>query len=272
MFNSGAGVAARCYRHFARFLAASGIPVLTYDFRGIGLSKPITLRRFPATIEDWAEFDCAAAIDWLRSRCKPAQLIGVGHSVGSMLFGGAPNSEKLAKLVMIGAHTGFYGDYRRAYRLPMAVLWHGVMPALTNVFGFFPGQLLRLGDDIPKGVAMQWARRRTPIFRSSVAASQFDRMQRFFERCSQTQLDTLMLTFTDDGFATKAGAARVREYFPKLNVEHWLISPSQMGLKRIGHFGFFRREAQSSLWPPILKYLTTDREAASDPYGVVTHV
>lgn len=243
--------------------------MLTYDFRGIGLSKPSTLRRFPATIEDWSEFDCAAAIGWLRSQCKPAQLIGVGHSVGSMLFGGAPNSEKLAKLVMIGAHTGFYGDYRRAYRLPMALLWHGVMPALTNVFGFFPGQLLRLGDDIPKGVAMQWARRRTPIFRSSVATSQSDRMQHFFERCSQTQLDTLMLTFTDDGFATKAGAARVREYFPKLNVEQWLISPSQMGLNRIGHFGFFRREAQSSLWPLVLEYLMKVPGTARDPEGVL---
>ena len=55
VFNSGAGIASKRYRHFARFLAASGIPVLTYDYRGIGLSKPSTLRGFPATIEDWAE-------------------------------------------------------------------------------------------------------------------------------------------------------------------------------------------------------------------------
>ena len=272
MFNSGAGVAAKRYRHFARFLAASGIGVLTYDYRGIGLSKPSTLRRFSATIEDWAEFDCAAAIDWLHARCKHAHLIGFGHSVGSLLFGGAPNSGKLSNLVMVGPHTGFYGDYRPTYRLPMAVLWHGVMPVLTNVFGFFPGQLLRLGDDIPKGVAMQWARRRKPIFRSSVAASQIHRMQRFVERCSQTQLDTLMLTFTDDGFATEAGASRVREYFPKLIVEHWVISPPQMGLTRIGHFGFFRSEARSSLWPPILKHLSSGRVATSDPLRVVTRV
>ena len=260
VFNSGAGIASSHYRHFARFLASSGIPVLTYDYRGIGLSKPTTLRHFPATIEDWAEFDCAAAIDWLRSRCKSARLVGVGHSVGSLLFGGAPNSAKLANLVMIGAHTGFYGDYGAAYRLPMALLWHGVMPVLTTLFGYFPGQLLRLGEDIPKGVAMQWARRRTPIFRLSPEASPSDRSQRLLTRFSQTQISTLIVTFTDDRFATEAGAARVRDYFPKLIVEHWLISPSQVGVKRIGHFGFLRRKARSSIWPLLLKSLTEMRE------------
>jgi len=156
---------------------------------------------------------------------------------------------------MIGAHTGYYGDYRPAYRLPMAILWHGVMPVFTNLFGYFPGQLLRLGDDIPKGVAMQWAGRRRPISSTSLATPTLSRMQRFVERCSKTKIDTLIVTFTDDGFATAAGAKRVRDYFPNLTVEHWLVSPSQVGVERIGHFGFFRQEAASSMWPLVVKYL-----------------
>jgi len=89
-------------------------------------------------------------------------------------------------------------------------------------------------------------------------------MQRLVKRFSQTQLNALILTFTDDGFATEAGAARVRDYFPRLAVEHWLISPSQVGLKRIGHFGFFRQEARFSMWPKLVKYLTSAQEAALD--------
>ena len=262
VFNAGAGIVSKSYRNFASFLAVSGIPVLTYDYRGIGQSKPPSLRHFSATIEDWAEFDCAAAIDWMHSRCAQARLVGIGHSVGSLLFGGAPNSGKLDGLIMIGAHTGFYGDYRRSYRLPMAVLWHAVMPAFTHLFGYFPGRLLRLGDDIPKGVAMQWARRRTPISRSSSTALPINRMQRLVKRFSQTKLDTLIVTFTDDGFATEAGAARVRDYFPRLTVEHWLISPSQIGVKRIGHFGFFRQQARFSMWPKIVNYLDSAQNGA----------
>jgi predicted alpha/beta hydrolase len=263
VFNCGAGIASRHYRHFAQFLASSGIPVLTYDYRGIGLSKPATLRKFQATIEDWAEYDCAAAIDWLSVRTKKTRVFGVGHSVGSILFCGAPNSSVLAGLVMIGAHTAYYGDYRQAYRLPMAVLWHGVMPVLTSIFGFFPAKLLRLGDDIPKGVAMQWARRRTPIFGPQSAGVHSERMRRLVGRLSKAEFDALILTITDDGFATKAGAARVREFLPLLHINHQLISPAQAGRKRLGHFGFFRREASETLWPIVLRHLKTQSELES---------
>ena len=60
----GAGIAAAAYRRFAGFLAEAGIPVLTYDYRGIGASRPKALRGFRAAIEDWAEYDCGGAIAW----------------------------------------------------------------------------------------------------------------------------------------------------------------------------------------------------------------
>ena len=46
VLHGGAGIAAQRYRYFARFLARAGVPVLTYDYRGIGLSRPATLRGF----------------------------------------------------------------------------------------------------------------------------------------------------------------------------------------------------------------------------------
>jgi len=260
LVNCGAGIPARHYRRFAEYLASVGIAALTYDYRGIGLSRPQAMRHFTATIEDWAEHDCRAAIDWLRARCPDATLVGIGHSVGGVLFGGAPNAHLLARFVMLGAHTGYYGDYRRTYRLPMALLWHGVMPTMTALFGYFPARMLRLGDDIPKGVAMQWAKRRSPFVRRAPHLPR-DRMGRLVDRCAQLQGDALILTFTDDGFATAAGAARVREFFPMLNVEHWVIAPADVGARRLGHFGFFRRAAAAAIWPRLLAHLTGNGSA-----------
>ena len=254
LVNCGAGIPARHYARFAEYLASVGIAVLTYDYRGIGLSRPQAMRHCAATIEDWAEHDCCAAIAWLRARCPDATLVGIGHSVGGVLFGGAPNAHLLSRFVMLGAHTGYYGDYRRTYRLPMALLWHGVMPAMTALFGYFPARMLRLGDDIPKGVAMQWAKRRSPFVRRAPHLPR-DRMGRLVDRCAQLQGDALILTFTDDGFATAAGAARVREFFPSLNVEHWVIAPADVGARRLGHFGFFRRAAAVAIWPRLLTHL-----------------
>ena len=252
--NCGAGIPAVHYRRFAAYLAAAGIGTLTFDYRGVGGSRPASLRRFAATVEDWAEEDCAAAIAWLSRECPGDTLVGVGHSVGGVLLAAAPNVGLLARIVMLGAHTGYYGDYRRALRLPMAVLWHGVMPAVTALLGYFPGRALRLGDDLPRGVAMQWARRRAPFVRRGPHLPQ-DRMARLVERCARLQARGLIVTATDDGFATKAGAARVRAFLPGLVAEHWVIAPREVGARKLGHFGFFRRAAAATLWPRLAAWI-----------------
>ncbi|MFO1314562.1 MAG: alpha/beta fold hydrolase [Burkholderiales bacterium] len=260
VLNCGAGIPAVHYRRFAAHLAAAGIGTLIYDYRGVGRSRPASLRRFAASIEDWAERDCAAAIDWLRGECPDDTLVGIGHSVGGVLLAGAPNVGRLARIVMLGAHTGYYGDYRRGWRLPMAVLWHGVMPAVTSVLGYFPGRALRLGDDLPKGVAMQWARRRAPFVRRAPHVP-MDRMAHLVERCAHLTARGLIVTATDDGFATEAGAARVRAFLPGFAAEHWVITPREAGARKLGHFGFFRRAAEGTLWPRLVAWLAAAGDA-----------
>lgn len=252
VLNCGAGIACRHYRHLARFLASAGIGVLAYDYRGVGVSRPSSLANFHATIEDWSEYDCTAATRWLAARCPRARLTGIGHSFGSLLFGGSRAASLVDYYVMIGPHTGYYGDYRRAYRIPMAVVWHLAMPAITRMFGYFPARRLRLGDDLPKGVALQWGhQRRTPAEHLQAG----DRLGRLIGDCSRVTGRALLVLVADDGFGTAAGAARVRDYFPGLAFEQWLIRPADVGLARIGHFGFFKPTAADTLWPRLLAHL-----------------
>jgi len=260
VINCGAGIPAVHYRRFAAYLAAAGIGTFSYDYRGVGRSRPASLRRFAATVEDWSDADCAAAIAWLRHACPGDTLVGIGHSVGGVLLAGAPNVGLLSRIVMLGAHTGYYGDYRRALRLPMAVLWHGVMPAVTAIVGYFPGRALRLGDDLPRGVAMQWARRRAPFVRRATHLAP-DRMARLVERCARLTARGLIVTASDDGFATEAGAARVRAFLPGFAAEHWVITPHAAGARKLGHFGFFRRAAAATLWPRLVAWIADAADA-----------
>ena len=249
VLHGGAGIAAPRYRHFARFLARSGVPVLTYDYRGIGLSRPPELSGFEAVVEDWAEYDCSAAIGWMRERFPRAELVGIAHSVSALLVGGAHNAAEQASLVLIGAHTGYYGDYRPLYRLPMAVLWHGLMPALTCMAGYFPARRLGLGDDIPAGVALRWASRRSSDLRPAGAAPEDERTRMLLDRCAALERPALMVRFSDDAFATEAGMRRLLSYYSSLRPEYALFSPADAGTRKLGHFGFFRRDAGAVLWP-----------------------
>jgi len=252
----GAGIPAARYARFAAFLAQAGVPTLTYDYRGIGRSRPAALRGFSATMEDWAQYDCTAAIEWLRTRFPAADMTGIAHSIGCLLVGGADNAAEQARLVMIGGHTGYYGDYRRRYRLQMTLVWHILMPTLTRLIGYFPGRRLGLGEDIPARTALQWAARRSPELRPAGKDHGDLRRKQLLDRCAGLQRPALLVSISDDAFATPAGIERLMGYYARLSpLSHLRFTPADAGVRRIGHFGFFSRRAGPPLWPRLLAEL-----------------
>ncbi len=262
VITGGGGIPATRYRHFATFLAAAGIPVLTFDYRGIARSRRGSLRGFQARAEDWSELDCGGAVAWMRTRYPRADLAGVAHSIGALMIGGAPNVSEFSRFVFIAAHTGYYGDYAKRHRLPMAVLWHGIMPVLTRIFGYFPARLLRLGENIPAGMALQWAARRTPELRPEATDPDGVRGRSMLARFGQIRIPALAVSFADDAFATVEGTRRLLDVYPGLSVTQLVLDPAAVGMESIGHFGFFRRTAEAMIWPTVVDYL---RGATSAP-------
>ncbi len=261
VINCGGGIPADRYTRFAQFLASRGIPTLTYDYRGIGASRPARLRGFVATVEDWGDLDCSGAIAWLRTRYPQVELVGLAHSVGAMLLGAATNSSELSRLAFIGAHTGYFGDYRPLYRAPMAVLWHAVMPMLAHGLGYFPGRVLRLGENIPAGVALQWASRRSPDLRSKSKGPGRERTELLLSRYAEIHAPVYALSFTDDAFATEKGTRRLLSMYPAATARHDVLDPASVGLGEIGHFGFFRRVNGPTLWPILMPFLLSSSDA-----------
>lgn len=252
----GVGIRAIRYRRFASYLASSGIPTLLYDYRGIGASRPPSLRGFRAGVEDWAEYDCGGAIGWLRARYPDAEMLAVAHSFGALLVGGAPNSTEQDRLVLVAGHTGYYRDYHPRYRVPMIAVWHALMPVVTLALGYFPARHLGLGEDIPAKVALQWATRRSPDLRPKEAGPRFARLQAMLDRSAALQRPALIVSVSDDAFATEGGVKRLLSYYPRLfPLQRINYTPADAGTRRIGHFGFFGRTAGAELWPRLMAQL-----------------
>ena len=111
LINSGAGIPSRFYDRFAAFLAQNGVPTLVYDYRGIGRTRPTSLRGFKASVEEWGSKDCAAVLDWLRDRFPGAERMVVGHSLGGFVTGFVTNGTLIDKMLLVSAHTGYWRDY-----------------------------------------------------------------------------------------------------------------------------------------------------------------
>jgi len=259
VINAGAGISMRYYDAFARFLATNGIPTLLYDYRGIGRSRPQKLRGFVASVEDWGSKDCAAALEWQSDRFPKARRIVVGHSVGGFVTGFVTNGCLIDQMLLVGAHTGYWRDYAPKMRPAMYLLWHAAMPAVTRVFGYFPGRRLHLLDDLPEGVALEWANRRKPDFwwnhlgpHGGLDTQWRDRVIGCFEAI---RASTLALRFADDAFATEAATNRVLGLYKNCHARQIVLGPDDVDGQRVGHFGFFRSRLGKVLWPNVIHWL-----------------
>jgi predicted alpha/beta hydrolase len=235
----GAGIPARYYQRFAHDLAGRGYTVLTFDYRGIGESRTRDLRTLDAGMEDWATLDLGGALAFARASHPHARLALVTHSVAALFVCAARDSTRVSRMVFLGPHTGYWRDYRRAWRYPMFVTWHALMPFAVKRFGYFPGRALRLGEDMPARAALDWAARRTPAI-----VGNDEQARRFgpgLAHAGEIRAPTLAITASDDAFAPPAAAARLLANYPALPVTRETVTPRSLGVRRLGHFGFLRR-------------------------------
>lgn len=259
LINPATGVVARYYSRYAALLARAGFVVLTYDYRGIGASKPKSLRGFRATKHDWGALDCEAAIQFLSNSYPRLKMMAVCHSIGGFALGLAPSAVKIHRALFVACQYAYWNDYRWLLRVPMWMNWHIVMPLLTKIFGYFPGKTLRWLEDLPAGVAMEWATRFHPSFHE-----RYDRLSHAMEpaegcelegRMGAIQADILAIADINDPFATIPATSRLLKYFKKSNREFVRIHRRNRGLPKLGHFGFFHDRFETTLWAESLDWL-----------------
>ncbi|QUS41611.1 alpha/beta fold hydrolase [Tardiphaga alba] len=253
IINPATGVLARYYHPYARYLAENGFSVLTYDYRGIGLSRPTNLRSARFRWRDWGELDFAAAIDCMRS-CRPSGLLAVvGHSIGGFLPGFAPNAGEVDRLLAIAGQFAYWRDYGASHRARLLMRWHIVMPLLTSIVGYFPGKRLGWLEDLPAGVAYEWSRRRS---RLELSYPEYER-DALLHRFASLQADILAIGVSDDEYGTPRAIQRGLEYYAGSNRTQLLLKPSDLGCQAIGHFSLFHSRHRDDFWSNTCHWLQT---------------
>jgi predicted alpha/beta hydrolase len=245
--NSGTGIRRRFYGRFAARLAARGLEVLTWDYRGVGGSRPGSLRGHPARMRDWGRLDMPAALRWARAQAEGRPVAVVGHSAGGHLAGLVPAADQPDALVLVAAQDGYWGHWPPELRLRMRLLWWA-MPRLAAAFGHLPGWL-GVGEDLPRGVAAEWsAWARSPGYLFDDPALDTAGYAAFHR-------PLLALSFADDrAYAPRAAVEALLARFPGTAAEHRHLDPAAAGLPPVGHFGFFKPVAEP-LWDGVADWI-----------------
>ncbi|MCJ8056710.1 alpha/beta fold hydrolase [Shinella curvata] len=256
IINPATGVAARYYHRYARFLAERGFSVLTYDYRGIGRSRPETLRGCGFRWRDWGELDFEAAVRFMQnsnssSRSRRSPLLVIGHSIGGFLPGLAEAGKDVDRILTVGAQYAWWGDYARERRLGLFLKWHLAMPMLTFLCGYFPGKRIGRLEDLPAGVAHEWAFR-GPRFESSYS---IEARRTVLARMQAVMAPILAITVSDDELGTVTAVRRGLGYYTTADRIIVSLRPEDYGRAKIGHFDLFHDSHATGFWLDTLLWL-----------------
>lgn len=244
----GLGISQRFYAPFASWLAARGNRVMTFDLRGIGLSRPPgrgrSLRGLDADMLTWARQDFAAAVRALSDRCGGAAITLVGHSLGlhHAAMSDADTQGRLRVAVSVAAGSGYWRDWAAPSRRKAPLMLHLAGPLL----GYFPGRQLGMVGDLPGPAARQWMRWcRHPEF---AWGAQPELVQ---DSLLSARFPVQAFSFTDDDAMTETCTRKLLAAMPYAPAAVYVVSPAEVGMQAIGHVGAFRSSAASLLWPRL---------------------
>jgi predicted alpha/beta hydrolase len=253
LINSATAVPRHFYRRFAEHVQRHGWTAVTYDYRGIGDSRPSSLRGFKATMRDWAFLDMTAMVEWVHSNLSPDRLFAVGHSFGGQTPGMIENASSIDAMVGVSAQSGYWGVQGGSEPAKIRFIVTVAIPVLARIAGYLPWSWFGAGEDLPKGVALEWARWcRSPNYLLDDAELPLERFRTF-------NAPVLAYSIDDDVWGTARSVDDMMRAYPNVTRRH--IRPSDFKLKRLQHMGFFRDGSQD-IWLETLNWL--DR-AAREP-------
>lgn len=250
--HAAAGVRQGYYAKFAEYLAGRGFTVLTFDYRGIGESRPPRLAGFEARMRDWAALDAAGALAYLQREAPGKHVSVVGHSFGGQCLALVPGSERYACALAVASQSGYWRHWSGIGRAGMWLASHVVLPGLSGLLGYFPARRLGQGEDLPAGVATEWARWcRHPGYLVGALGEE--------ERYAAFRSPLRVVWMSDDGYAPRVAAEALRAFYPSADGALHAVHPAALGVPHIGHFGFFRERFRATLWKDAADWLSEQK-------------
>jgi predicted alpha/beta hydrolase len=250
------GVDQRYYAAFAAWLAQRGCFVASFDYRGMGRSRPPEFRRslrgFQADVATWARRDVPAMVDFVAASVPGRPLLWVGHSLGGQILGLVPNRARVRAMLTVACGSGYWLENSPRLRAFVWWLWFVAVPLSLRMSGYFPGRRLRKIGDLPAGVMRQW--RRWCLDRDYVVGAEGDAVRRDY---AAVTTPILALSFTDDEYMSARNVESIHGFYASAPRDMRRLHPRDVGQPRIGHFGFFRPRAAGTLWPYAGAWLET---------------
>jgi predicted alpha/beta hydrolase len=166
------------------------------------------------------------------------------------VFGIVPGNERYVAAMTVGAQSGYWRHWSGAGKAGMWVFAHVLLPGVTKVLGYFPSRLFGQGEDLPQGVAIEWAKWcRHPGYVVGAMHAK-DAYARF-------AAPIRAYSIADDTYAPPRAVEAFLDFYPSATRRLMPVQPEALGKEPIGHFGFFRERFRDTLWREAADWLAS---------------
>jgi predicted alpha/beta hydrolase len=153
--------------------------------------------------------------------------------------------------VMIAASTGYWGLQRLPFRFLALFFWLVYGPLMLRMHGYVPRGRIWTGRSLPRDVFLQW--REWCLHPNHFGPALENELRESHFAAVRTPL--LACGFEDDPIATHAAVEALLRFYPLARAEQRWTRPADIGVRKIGHHGFFAERHKDSLWRPVLDWI-----------------
>lgn len=246
---SATGVKQNYYHNFSKFLSHNNYSVFTFDYGGIGDSKPESLKKFSTTATNWAQNDFESVVQYVKSKNPDSKIFIITHSIGGQLIGLVPSNNLFDGVIMAVSQSGSWIHWKGFERLKMQFLWYVTIPLFCRIFNYLPSSHFTRMEDLPKEMALEWAKWcKKPNYH-------FDCIDNVKEHYDKIKCKIISYSIDNDFYATVPAVNWIASQFKNAEVTRTHLKAEDFGVKDIGHFGFFKNRFKDSIWNVFLEDL-----------------
>lgn len=250
-FHPGTVTKKEFYLPFCEFLSNEGYTVILFDYRGIGQSRPESLKNFNAKITDWGTLDMAGVLNWSNENFPDQKKYIVAHSMGGQVLGLMNNHESVDGIVTIASSYGNWKNYTGMNKYLSGIMWFTYMAFAPQIFGYLPLKRIDKGEDLPKGVSNElWSwcignKAHSEIMEKKNITHYYNEIEKPFKA----------YFIEDDNIATNKVIPHYKTDFNNTELDIEIIKPNELGVSKIGHYGFFKDKFKETLWANLAVFL-----------------
>lgn len=241
---SATGLKKGFYKFFASWLSEQGYDVLTFDYRGIGESLYVPLKKSKVRYTDWGTQDIPSAMRYLLNRTESEKVILLGHSVGGQLLGIVPDIHKLVvKAVIISSSTSYIWGLSPKAKALAFCMFNFAFPICAAVNGYCPTKMVGFGQNLPKYVGLEWAEfaKTKDYLKKAIGSSVFK------DHHNDIKFPIINFFAKDDYIVSENTVNLLMELFPNSDKKIVELNPKDHGCDNIKHSLMFRK-SHSKLW------------------------